>query len=417
MIRIPRAATPQMRVFAITWLSYAALYLTRKNFSVVKSDLHERAGLSIAALGMIDTCFLSFYALGQFVSGFMGDRIGARKVIALGLLGSALASYAFAQCHIAIFFALAFGINGIFQSTGWSNNIKAMEPWFDKESRGKILGLWGTNQQLGGLFGTLLATILLSHFGWQWSFLFPAAIVACVSVLAYFFLLEPASGNPIGEVPTTRLEYSTRRHYQVMLNNPFLWCLSLSYFGLKLIRYSLLFWLPFYFHNTLGISTSMSGYLSISFEIGGIIGSIVVGWISDHIFLFRIRLIVFLFILLALILYLFKELAMNGVVTNCILIGLCGLFVFGPDTLISGACAQDIGGAQMTGSVAGFINGVGSVGAILQGAITTYVSNYWGWPSLFYLFFAISLVSALVLMPWVIMSAPARIDTLESSNF
>ena len=71
----------QVLVFALTWLSYASYYLTRKNLSVVKSRLHETMQISTMALGAIETLYLASYALGQFASGALGDRIGARKLL------------------------------------------------------------------------------------------------------------------------------------------------------------------------------------------------------------------------------------------------------------------------------------------------------------------------------------------------
>ena len=43
-------------LFAVTYLSYSALYFARKPVSVVKSTLVKEAGLSLSALGLIDCC-------------------------------------------------------------------------------------------------------------------------------------------------------------------------------------------------------------------------------------------------------------------------------------------------------------------------------------------------------------------------
>ena len=42
-------------LFAVTYLSYSALYFARKPVSVVKSTLVKEAGLSLSALGLIDS--------------------------------------------------------------------------------------------------------------------------------------------------------------------------------------------------------------------------------------------------------------------------------------------------------------------------------------------------------------------------
>lgn len=384
-------------VFVLTWLSYASLYLTRKNFSIVKSELHHSGGLSLTTLGNIDTAFLVVYALGQFVSGFIGDVIGARKIIGVGLLGSAIFSFVFPLNDAAVFFGLCFAINGLFQSTGWANSVKAIEPWFDEDSRGRLLAWWGTNQQTGSLLATILAASLLANFGWRFAFFIPAIAVFIMGVVILFALDDPPM--------STRIDKNERPDYKKMLASPVLWGISFSYFGLKLIRYSLLFWLPFYLQETLGIPTSAASYLSISFELGGILGSFVIGWIADRYFKTeRAKMMMPLFAMLAIVLYFYRDYAAASIFLNAIFIGLIGVFVFGPDALLSGACALDIGGKNLSGSAAGFINGMGSLGAIAQGLITAYVTTRWGWSSLFYLFVAIALLSSVILLPFWIQS-------------
>ena len=41
-------------MFALTWLSYASYYFTRKNLSVVKSRLYDTLHISTTALGTIE---------------------------------------------------------------------------------------------------------------------------------------------------------------------------------------------------------------------------------------------------------------------------------------------------------------------------------------------------------------------------
>src|SRR3954471_17854935 len=85
----------RVAVFVLTWTAYAAYYFGRKGFPVVKSTLQDRLGLSVGMLGWIDTGYLAAYAVGQFLSGIIGDAIGPRKLIGLGMLGVAAACAAF----------------------------------------------------------------------------------------------------------------------------------------------------------------------------------------------------------------------------------------------------------------------------------------------------------------------------------
>jgi sugar phosphate permease len=82
-----------------------------------------------------------------------------------------------------------------------------------------------------------------------------------------------------------------------------------------------------------------------------------------------------------------------------VVFALVGAFLFGPDSLVSGAAAQDEGGPHAAATATGFVNGMGSLGAILQGVVTVQVSRLWGWQALFYVFVGLAVLAALCLLP------------------
>ena len=94
--------------WGLTWLAYASYYFGRIGFSVVKSTLRHTLGVSERALGAIDSFYLATYALGMFVSGYFGDRVGARRLIGYGLCVSAACRAAFGAMHAALWFGVFF---------------------------------------------------------------------------------------------------------------------------------------------------------------------------------------------------------------------------------------------------------------------------------------------------------------------
>lgn len=132
--------------------------------------------------------------------------------------------------------------------------------------------------------------------------------------------------------------------------------------------------------------------------MGGIVGAIVVGIISDRYFSKRRQALASGFILaLAGALLIYSRVAAFGPVANFAAMAFVGFCLFGPDALISGAAAQDLGGPRGAAKAAGFINGVGSIGGILQGAVTAGVSAALGWSALYDLFVVLALVAAVLL--------------------
>lgn len=403
-------------VFILTWIAYATYYFGRKGFSVVKSTLQDRMHMSVGTLGAIDTGFLAAYAVGQFVHGNLGDRIGARRIVGLGMLAVAGACAVLGFSTATWIFLVAYIVNGFFQATGWPGTVKAMGEWFTARERGTVMGFWATCYQAGGLLATAFATFLFVHYGWRWAFLGPAIVILIVGLLNFFFLPEreprdrPTAPPDADAAPVTDpappltsapapLDYEATHSEASILRSPVLWSLGAAYFWLKLIRYSILFWLPYYLNVVLHYTKGQAGYQSVSFEVGGIIGSIVVGALSDKYFPGRRRTISAIMVaFLAVALLLYTKLAPISVLLNFIGMAAVGFCLFGPDTIISGAAAQDLGGKRDVAKAAGFIDGLGSIGAILQGLVTATISQKLGWNYLFYAFVGMSILACIALM-------------------
>lgn len=398
----PAPGNPRRVVFGLTWLAYASYYLCRKGFGVAKARIESRMGISAGWLATIDTAYLIAYAAGQFGSGLAGDRVGARRLIGWGMLGSAVACAVFGSAQGALVMLLAFAANGLFQATGWPGTTKAMADWYPPAERGTVMGVWSTCYQVGGLAATAFATALLSAYGWRWVFYGPAIAVGAVGLLVLGALAErpgATRGAPATpKAPAEEAEFRAAR--RAVLVSPTVWSFGAAYFCLKIIRYSILFWLPYYLHNALHYSEKKAGYLSVSFEVGGILGVLIAGALSDRIAgRRRSTLASAMMGLLALSLLAYSFVARWGAVPNFAAMALVGLLLFGPDSLLAGAAAQDLGGKHAAATATGFVNGMGSVGAILQGAFTVTLREALGWDAVFYGFLVVALAGALALAP------------------
>jgi sugar phosphate permease len=403
--------TPSRRAYfgawALTWTAYATYYMGRKGFSVAKRTLEHSLGLTRAELGLIDTAYLASYAIGQFVNGVLGDRIGARWLVGPGMLLSALACALFGASSGVAAFALLFVINGYAQSTGWPGTTRAMSEWTSAQNRGSVMGLWSTCYQIGGIAATALAGWLLARHGWRSAFYVPALVLALVGV-AVLVWLRPGPGatrdapvaaadavTPGGDAATSRS----------LLLSPELWSYGLSYFCIKLIRYSLLFWLPYFLAQAMGYTDENAAYTSLAFELGGTVGVVVIGALSDRVRWSRAAVSAACLVALGVALFVYKtllfQLAAGGTreLVNLAGLAVIGAALFAPDSLLSGAAAQDIGGMRGASTATGFVNGMGSVGAILQGYVTAEVSARYGWEALFTVFVALAALSVVALLP------------------
>ncbi len=386
--------------YAVTWVSYATYYLGRKGLPAAKATMEGALGK--ASLVGVETAYLASYAIGQYVNGFLGDRVGARRLIGAGMLASAAACFAFGASSAGALFIVAWLANGFAQSTGWPGNVKAMAEWTPPDKRGAVMGIWSTCYQVGGIVATNLAARFLRAGGWSWAFFGPAIFIAAVGVLVLLLLrpgplaLTHTASDAAPSKASPELVAARRR----LLRSPLIWSYGVAYFCLKLIRYSLLFWLAYYFETVLHYEKVLANDVSTAFEWGGVAGAIVIGLLSDRVRSVPRSVIAAISVVgLAGAFRIYLAVGATSVLSNVLGLALIGFLLFGPDALLSGAAAQDAGGAEAASLAAGLINGIGSVGAVFQEAVTRGVSARYGWNGVFGVFVGLSLLAAVALVP------------------
>src|SRR5580700_2125926 len=79
-------------VLVLISFMYLITYMDRSNISVAAPAIAKEFALSKTAMGWIFSAFTLAYALGQFPGGWLGDRIGPRKVLTVIMLWWAIAA-------------------------------------------------------------------------------------------------------------------------------------------------------------------------------------------------------------------------------------------------------------------------------------------------------------------------------------
>jgi OPA family sugar phosphate sensor protein UhpC-like MFS transporter len=282
-----------------------------------------------------------------------------------------------------------------------------MANWFAVRERGVVMAWWGTNYALGGFIATIFAafcatnSFLFPELGWRRAFLFPSFVLAIVCVLFLTLVREkPQAEDGVPQKGALAPKSSSQNLARAsdLLRQPVLWVISASYFLLEMTRYGFLFWLPLYLTRSLAYKPDSAGYLSSLFELVGFAGAVAAGYLSDRVFHSR-RLPVGAIMLacFGLAILIEPSLAKCGFVGTAIGISAMGIFCYGPDTLLCGAAAQDVGGSKHAGAASGIIDGLGHLGSICSPYLVVYVSRFLGWNSLFLLFGILSFVAAAIL--------------------
>ena len=368
------ALTPALRawrwrIFASTWLCYAGFYFCRKPFYIGKSALGDELHFSATMLGTIGSAYLVAYAAGQFVAGALGNRWGPRVLLLAGMAISIACNVGFGLVNSYWSIVALMAVNGLAQATGWPGTVGTMANWFRRTERGTVMGLWATNYQVGGVAANALAAWALGAWGYRYSFFTGSIVLLVVWAIFLFNQRDKPSDLGLSAVADDTDEEtrgaSTPGWTRGAIVNVLL--VGVFYFFLKFIRYSLWSWAPFLLERNFGLRGDDAGYLSTVFDVAGIGGVVVTGVLSDKVFGSR-RSGVSLWMMVAMagscvLLYVVGGIS---VTLFAVCIGLVGFTLYGPDALMSGAGAMDIGSRRGALLAAAIINGMGSLGAVVQ---------------------------------------------------
>jgi sugar phosphate permease len=205
-------------------------------------------------------------------------------------------------------------------------------------------------------------------------------------------------------------ELEERRQAQrEVIQNRVLWSYGASYFFIKFMRYALQLWLPYYLQKQLGYADDKASYVAAAFEAGGLVGVVTIGMLSDRRGLGRVGLSAASLVALAGAMIACARWVGDSTTLNTALLALIGALLFAPDSILCGAAAQDAGGRQAASLATGFVNGVGSIGALLVGLIVPGLSKLYGWGVLFPCLVAVALLAAASLLPALRRPASQRI--------
>jgi len=402
------------RIFLTLWITYAAFYLCRVNMSIAMPGIMAEFGISKTAMGGVLTALFIAYAAGQFINGQLGDRFGARKLIFIGIIFSAIINIIFGFTNGVIAgMMLLWGLNGYFQSMGWAPVVKTIANWFPPNKRGRAGGLMGTSYQIGNAASWALAGLIVGSLGWRWAFWIPAAIFFLSGI--HWFIRGRNAPEEVG-LPTIEEENKGIKKSKVksdhhlgfvytlgtVLKNPKIWIVGLGLFCLNIIRYGFMSWAPTYMFEVQQATISLAAYKAVAIPIAGCLGAIIAGRISDKMpGLNRAKIAAAMLFLLGLFAFLYPKIPANNWLLSLICLLGAGFMTYGPHVLMVGTMAMDFATRKAASSAAGFIDCLGYIGAALTGVGTGWLIDNFSWNAAFYFWVAGAAIAAiLMLMLW-----------------
>ena len=412
---VPTDAKPtNVRYTVLAWACSLSMltYIDRVCIKTVGSDMQTDLGISQMEFGLVFSAFGLAYALFEVPSGWLGDRYGPRAVLARIVLWWSLFtaltgclwkfSYSLGYLPMPAFLAewfdpvpLAFNslllliiirfLFGMGEAGAYPNAARGLRNWFPYARRGSAQGLLWAFGRWGGAIAPYVVVLFALPFGWRGAFIaFGILGVAWVIVFLIYFRNSPSEHPGVNAAERAYIEEKGDDQakpplsWRSMLRSPNLWCLTGMYFCSNAGWCFFITWDVEYYKKVLHLRDHALLFAQGTPLFFGGIACLAGGLLTDRQVRFWGRrwgrtaqgcvayALGGAFFLLALV---FIDVPFLSVACLCVA-------SFGKDfaMAVSWSTCIDIG-HRYSGTVAGFMNGVGNLGTAFTPTLVGYLAG------------------------------------------
>lgn len=274
-------------IFLAMFVGYTLYYFNRKTFSFVMPSLMQEITLDKDDLGLITSSQSLAYAISKFISGVLSDQISARMLFSIGLFSVGGINVIFSQSSTVSIFSGLWFLNGLGQGLGWPPCGKVLRKWFEPSQFGTWWAILSCSMNLAGGLGPIIATLMAESYSWRTTLSISGLACMVVSVFCVLLIknepsdvglpnIEPGAKKGKGD-PSS--DDSTLKEF---LLSPYLWVLSLGYLVVFGVKTACTDWGQLFLIQDKEQSVLMGSSFMSALEIGGLVGSIAAGYLSDR---------------------------------------------------------------------------------------------------------------------------------------
>jgi ACS family glucarate transporter-like MFS transporter len=409
----------RVRWFLIFWLFIlsSVAFLDRVNISIAGSAIASEYGLGNVQLGRVFSSFLLGYTLFQTAGGWLADRLGPRRVLAVGVLWwgifTALTATVSPRIGYAIWlFVLVRFLLGAGEAVIYPASNQFVSRWIPTQERGIANGLIFAGVGVGAGIAPTLITYVMLRYGWRSSFWMSAMLGLLVG--AVWFLAARDSPEEHSQVSSSELRHiqagrtsasaragksgvEARISWSAILHSKNVWALTLSYFSFGYVAWIFFSWFYIYLVKVRGLDLKASAIYSTLPPLAMVACSLLGGVASDRLTKLygkrrgRCGIAVFALALAAAFLVSGSH-VQSARVASLVLAGGAGSLYLAQSSFWS--VSADIA-AGSSGFVSGFMNMGAQSGGFLTALLTPVIAERFGWTASFSVAAALSSLGAI----------------------
>jgi len=258
-------ARDQLGIGVIALLAIAMFlnYVDRGSLATAAPLIKDQLHLTNTEAGILLSAFFWTYTPFQLVAGWLAERIGAHRTLAIGVGLWALATFATGLVGSFAMLLMLRLVLGVGESATFPCNAKLLARGLSSERLGTANGTIGAGQALGPAVGTFGGGLLIASYGWRPMFLLFGAITA-LWLIPWIITTRRAAIHVVDHA-------NPAPPYSAILAKRDFWGAALGHFSHNYGLYFVISWLPLYLVKARGFTlaemAALSGVLYVLYAI------------------------------------------------------------------------------------------------------------------------------------------------------
>ncbi|MFZ0944942.1 MAG: MFS transporter [Syntrophobacteraceae bacterium] len=258
-------------ILSMCMLSFFLTFVARFAWPPLIPVVVPILGMKMSQAGAFMSAFYIGYVITQIPAGILADFIGVRLVLTLCLILEGVASIGMGYINTYDSgFALRV-ICGLGAGADFAACTRAIMEWFPARERGTAMGLLLASPSAGIVLAGLIVPALNSLLGWQGVFKAVGAICIIGGIIVYLTVKTSS---------TAKMGSHIMEGFRIIFGSKDLILTSLAGFCLLWCELGTATWTVATIKN-MGMSLAVAGSILTLYGVGGVLGPIISGVISD----------------------------------------------------------------------------------------------------------------------------------------
>jgi len=281
-------------VLSILFVTWIVSSIDRMAMSVALPFISTDFGLTPVESGFLLSAFFAGYCISQIPGGFLADRFGVRRVATGAMLWWSVFTAVTGMAANLVQMLLTRFVFGLGEGVFPASAFQTIAVWFPRRERTTANAIMLASNPLGVALSPLVVVAIMSVWGWRpvfYTLFVPGVLIA---ILFWIFIPNrPADSRLVSAAELAEIEQDepeinaqgpARPSFIKAISQPQILKYLLVLFTFDIAFWGFTAWLPTYLVKERGFSMlEMGAAASLPFFVGTV-GSIVGGWLSDHVF-------------------------------------------------------------------------------------------------------------------------------------